>query len=147
MDADTNILNQIPTSNTSLNNSKPTKCRLIPFKPWLDKCVRHSIFEFERFAWFHARAFAFCLKVPPFWKVTKKAENNLFQFCFTLRKCFGCVICRHFTTLRWLKVLKLSKICLSDEWRKKKTIRTFCFSMNGYHSIYTVDLMSVVSNY
>ena len=43
------ILNQIPnaTSNTFLNNSKSTKCRLIPFKPWLDKCVRHSIFMFE----------------------------------------------------------------------------------------------------
>ena len=54
-------------------------------------------------------------------KVTKrKAENNLFQFCFTLRKCFffffffflfNFVICRHFTTGRWLKVLKLNKIC------------------------------------
>ena len=44
------ILNQIPnaTSNTFLNNSKPTECRLTPFKPWLDKSVRHSIFEFER---------------------------------------------------------------------------------------------------
>ena len=61
----------------------------------------------------HARAFAFCLMVPPFEKVTKKkAENSLFQFCFTLRKCFVFVICRHFMTLKWLKVLKLSKICL-----------------------------------
>ena len=85
----------------------------MPFKPWLDKCIRHSIFEFQRSAWFHARAFVFCLKLPPFEKVTKpKAENNLFQICFTLRKCFVFVICRHFTTLKWLKVLKLSKICL-----------------------------------
>ena len=51
--------------------------------------------------------------VPAFEKVTKKkAENNLFQFGFTLRKCFVFVICMHFTTLKWLKVLKLSKICL-----------------------------------
>ena len=55
----------------------------------------------------------FNLKVPPFEKVPKrKAENNLFQFCFTLRKCFVFVICRHFTTSKWLNVLKLSKVCL-----------------------------------
>ena len=142
------ILNQIPnaTSKTFLNNSKPTECRLISFKPWLNKCVRHSIFEFKRSAWFHVRAFAFCLMVPPDEKVTKKkAENNLFQFCFALRKCFVFVNCRHFTTSEWLKVLKLSKICLwswSKPWRQKQPIRTFCFSMNGYHSIYTVDLTS-----
>ena len=53
--------------------------------------------------------FSCCLMVPPF----KKAENNLFQFCFTLRKCFVFVSCRHFTTLKWLKVLQLSKICLN----------------------------------
>ena len=41
----------------------------------------------------------------------KKAENNIFQCCFTSRKCFVFVICRHFTILKWLKVLKLSKIC------------------------------------
>ena len=103
------ILNQIPnaTRNTFLNNSKPTECRLMPFKPWLDKCVRHSIFEFERSALFHARAFAFCLMVPPFEKVTKKkAENSLLQFCFTLCKCFVFVIC---SILR-LKVVKSIKI-------------------------------------
>ena len=108
------ILYQIPSAadNTFLNNSKPTECRLIPFKPWLDKC-HHLIFEFERSVWFHARAFAFCLMVLPFEKVTKKkAETNHFQFCFTSCKCFVFVICRHFTTLKWLKVLKLSKICL-----------------------------------
>ena len=46
------ILNQIPnaTSNTYLNNSKATKCRLIPFKLCLNKCLRRSIFEFERSA-------------------------------------------------------------------------------------------------
>ena len=48
--------------------------------------------------------------VPLLEKVTKKAENTLFQFCFTLRKCFVFVMCGHFTTLKWLKVLKLSKI-------------------------------------
>ena len=58
-------------------------------------------------------AFAFCPMVPPFEKITeKKAENNLFQLCFTFLKCFVFVICRHFTTLKWLKVSKLSKICL-----------------------------------
>ena len=46
--------------------------------------------------------------LSPFEKVTKKkAENNLFQFCFTLRKYFVTVICRHFTSLKGLKVLKL----------------------------------------
>ena len=108
------ILKQIPnaTSNTFLNISKPTECRLTPFKSWLDKCVRHSMFEFERSAWFHARAFAFCLMVSPVeTNHKKKAENNLFQFCFTLCKCFMFVILGCFTTLRWLKVLKLSKIC------------------------------------
>ena len=50
--------------------------------------------------------------VPTFEKVTKKkAENNLFRFCFTLRKCFVFVMGRHFTTLKWLKVVKLSKSC------------------------------------
>ena len=101
------------------------------------------------------RAFAFCLMVPTFEKVTKKkAENNLFQFCFTLCKCFNFVICRHFTTIKWLKVLKCSKICLKmvkamtqKKKKKKKLIGIFCFSMNRYHSIYTVDLTSVVSNY
>ena len=46
------ILNKIPnaTSNIFLNISKPTECRLIPFQPWLDKCVGHSIFEFEQSA-------------------------------------------------------------------------------------------------
>ena len=51
--------------------------------------------------------------VPPFEKVTKqKAGNNLFHVRFTLLKHFVFVICRHLTTLKWLKVLKLSKICL-----------------------------------
>ena len=51
--------------------------------------------------------------VAPDEKVTKKkAENIFFQVCFTLRKCFVFVIFRHFTTLKWLKVPKLSKICL-----------------------------------
>ena len=65
--------------------------------------------------WVSARfqAIAFCLRVPPFKKVTKeKAENNLFQFRFTLLSCFAFVMYIHFRTLKWLKVLKLSKICL-----------------------------------
>ena len=54
-----------------------------------------------------------CAIIPFLSKGTKKkAENNLFQFCFTLRKCFVFVICRHFSTSKWLKVLKLNKICL-----------------------------------
>ena len=43
-------LNPNATSNTFLNNSEPTKYRLIPFKPLLDKCVRHQIVECERSA-------------------------------------------------------------------------------------------------
>ena len=51
--------------------------------------------------------------VPPNEKITKKkAENNLFQCSFTLCNCFVFVICRHNMTLKWLKVLKLSNICL-----------------------------------
>ena len=104
------ILNLISnaTSNTFLNISKPTKCRLIPFKLWLDKCVGHSIFVFERSAWFPAPAFAFCLMAPLSKKSQKEGKNNLFQFCFTLRKCFVFVICGHFMTLKWLNVLKSS---------------------------------------
>ena len=37
--------------------------------------------------------------------------GSIAYFCFTLRKYFVFVICRHFTTLKWLKVFKLSKIC------------------------------------
>ena len=71
------ILNQIPnaTSNTFLDNSKPTECRLIPVKPWLDKCIRHSIFEFDWYAWFHAHALALCLMARPFEKVTKRRQK------------------------------------------------------------------------
>ena len=59
------------------------------------------------------RAFAVCLMVPPFEKVTKRRQKkNLFQFYFTLHKYFVFVLCRHFMTLKWLKVLKLNKICL-----------------------------------
>ena len=79
------ILNQIPnaTTNIFLNNSKSTECRLIPFNPWLDKCVLHSVFGFERSAWLHAWAFAFCLRVPPFQKGTKKtAELTVFSILF-----------------------------------------------------------------
>ena len=51
------------------------------------------------------RAFAFCLMVPPDENVTKKkAENNLSQFCFTLRKCFVFVICRHFKVVKRIKI-------------------------------------------
>ena len=113
-----NRLNQIPnaTINTFLNNSKPAHCRVIAFNPWLDKYVRHLIFEFERSAWFHARTIAFCLTVPPFEKVTKqKEENSLFHFSFTLLKHFVFVICRHLTTLNWLKVLKLRKLCSKND--------------------------------
>ena len=73
-----NILTKFPTLPVTLSGmSKPTECRLIPFKQWLVK-----------------------------------------------------------------RVIQCSK-----PWCQKQPIRTFCFSMNGYHSIYTVDLTSVVSNY
>ena len=100
------------------------------FESWLDKCVRYSIFKFERSAWFHVRAIAVCLMVPPFEKVTKKkAENNLFQFNFTLLKCFAFVICRHLTTLKWLDMLKLSKICFKmiKAITPKTTDQNICF--------------------
>ena len=76
------ILNQIlnATINTFLNNSKPTKYRLIPFKPWLDKCVRHSIFVFERSAWFHARAMFFLSYGTPFEKKSQKRRQIKFPF-------------------------------------------------------------------
>ena len=82
-------------------------------------------------------------------KKKKKKENNLFQFSLTSLKCFAFVICRHFTTLTWLKVLKLSKICLNmiKAMTPKNQNEHFGFSMNGYDSIYTVDLTSVVSDY
>ena len=71
------------TNNTFLINSKPTKYRPILFKPLLDKCLRHSIVEFERPASFHASIFALCLMVPPFEKVTKRKQKITF-FNFVL---------------------------------------------------------------
>ena len=140
------ILNQIPyaTGNTFLNNSKPTECRLLPFKPWLDKCLRHSVIEFERSAWFHARAFAFCLMVPPFEKVTKRRQ----KITFTLCKCFVFVICWHSTTLKWLKLLQMIKICVKmvkAMTPKTQPIRTFQFLKNGYH-ISFLNLLIVINN-
>ena len=85
--------------------------------------------------------------VPRFEKVTKKkAENNLFQFFFTLRKCFVFVICRHCTTLKWLKVLKLSKICLKmvKAMAPKTTDQNILFRNERIPFNLTVDLMSVV---
>ena len=79
------ILNQIPnaTNNTFLINSKPTKCRPILLKTLLDKCLRHSVVDFERPTSFHARVFALCLMVPPFEKVTKRRQKITF-FNFVL---------------------------------------------------------------
>ena len=86
--------------------------------------------------------------VPPYERVTKKKTQITFfyQFSFTLLKCFVFVIYRPFTTLRWLKVLKLSKICLkmikattqNNNNNKTADQRAFGFSMNGYDSIYTI---------
>ena len=49
----------------------------------------------------------------PFRKSHKKlAEDNLFfNFVLLYAHALFFVICGHFTTLKWLKVLKLSKIC------------------------------------
>ena len=62
--------------------------------------------------------FDFYLMVPPFEKVTKrrqkKKKKNIFKFvlpCANAFFFFFFVICGHFTTLKWLKVLKSSKIC------------------------------------
>ena len=63
---------------------------------------------------------------------SQKAENNLFSTLFysTLLQCFVFVICRHFMTLKWLKVSKLSNIGLKmvKAMTPKQPIRTFCFS-------------------
>ena len=62
---------------------------------------------------------------------------------------FGFVICRHFTTLKWLKVLKLSKICFKmvKAMTPKTTDQNILFLNEQIPFIYTVDLTSVVSNY
>ena len=80
------ILNPIPnaTSNTPLNNSKTTKCRLIPFTPWLDKCIHNSIFRFEQCARFYARAFAFLSYGISFRKSHKKRRQNITFFTSVL---------------------------------------------------------------
>ena len=90
--------------------------------------------------------------IPPFKKVTKKkAVNNLFQFSFTLLKCYIFVICRYFTILKWLKVLKLSKICLKIQtpWHQKQPIRTFGFSFNLHCRLNgcSIKLQILINNY
>ena len=120
------ILNQIPnaTSNTFLNNSQPTERRPIPFKPWLDKCVRHSTSSLNDLRDFMRSHSLFVLWYPLTKKSQKRRQKitffnvvllcvNVFFFFFFF---FFFVICRHFTTLKWFKVLKLSKICL--KWSK-----------------------------
>ena len=140
------ILNQLPnaTRNIFLNNSKPTECRLIPFKPWLDKWVRHSIVEFERSVWFHAHTIAFCVMVPRSENVPKKkAENNIFQFSLTLLKCF--------TTLKWLKVLKLSKRCFKmiKNSRSEHLVsqRTDRLNLHSRFNECGINLQILINNY
>ena len=55
----------------------------------------------------------------------------------------------YITNLKRLKILKLSTLVQNGQSHdtNKQPIRTFSLSMNGYHSIYTVDLTSVVSHY
>ena len=67
------ILNQI------LNAVPVTFSWIIQNQQNIDLCVCHSIFEFERSAWLHARAIAFCLMVSPFEKVTKKKAEITFS--------------------------------------------------------------------
>ena len=117
------------------------------------------IFEFKRSAWFHARAFAFCLMVPHDEKVTKKkAENNLFQFCFTLLyvNVLFFVICRHFTTWKLLEVLKLSKRCLKmvKAMTPKTTSQNILFlneripfNLHGRFNECGIKLLILINNY
>ena len=100
-------------------------------------------FEFERPAWFHACAIVFLSYGILIRKShNKKAENNLFQFRVCLLKSFVFVTCftTCFMTLKWLKILKLSKICLNmiKAMTLKQSIKTFCFWMNGYYSSETL---------
>ena len=86
----------------------------------------------------------------------KKAENNFFPFCFTLCKCFVFVLCRQFTTLKWLKVLKLSKISL--KMVKAMTPKTndqsslflneeIPFNLHCTFNVCNVKLLILINNY
>ena len=124
------ILNQIPnaTNITFLNNSKPTECRLIPFKPWLEMCLSFN-FQVWTICVISCACIHFLSYGTPFRKIhKKKVENNLFWFCVTLCKCFVFIICRHFTTVKWLKVLKYSKIYWKMPWRQKTTDQNILFN-------------------
>ena len=52
------ILSQSTNANgkTSLDNSKSNRYMTKLFEPWLDKCISHLIFEFERSLCFHAHS-------------------------------------------------------------------------------------------
>ena len=79
----------------------------------------------------------------------KKAENNPFQLCFTLLK--RSLFCHlyAFNDFEVVKSIKIEQRLLKngESHDAKTTDQKFCFPMNGYDSIYTVDLTSVVSNY
>ena len=93
----------------------------------------------------------FCHMVPPFEKVTKKRRQiiTFFNFVLLYMNILLFVICKHFTTLKWLQVLKLSKICLKmiKAMTSKTTEQNILFLNEWIPFVYTVDLTSVVSNY
>ena len=106
------ILNQIPnaTSKTFLNNSKSTKYITMSFKLWLDKCMYHFMIEFER-------------------PVKTQIEKNLINLDLLYLNVLFLCIYGHFTTFKWLKVFKLSKICLKmiRAMTPKTTAQNICF--------------------
>ena len=59
--------------------------------------------------------FAFCLMVPLFEKVAKKkAENNIFHCCVTLRKCFVFCCCFFFYDFKVVKSIKIEQTLLKN---------------------------------
>ena len=85
----------------------------------------------------------FCLMVPPFEKVTHKKISLVLLYVNIL------FLFRHFATLKWLKILKLSKIYLKmvKAMMPKTTDQNVLFLNERIPYICTVDLTSVVSNY
>ena len=85
--------------------------------------------------------------VPAFKNVTKKkAENNLLQFYFTLSTVFFFFFF-HFTTLKWLKVLKLSKICFKMVKAMTPKQPDQNSSFLNERIPFNLNLMGVVLNY
>ena len=142
------ILNQIPntTSNTFLNNPKPTECRLIPFKPGYINMFAIQFSSLNNLRDF-LRAYSLFVLWYPLLKSHKKEGRKLLTvFNFVL--IYANVSFLSFISIFDFKVVKSIKmeqhLLKNGQSHDAKNKR---FSMNGYHSIYTVDLTSMVSNY